>query len=78
MNENFISVLTYLTEFFLFLPKVFVYDIIIVDINIIIKLPGLEFGEFFWIVGIWMLISPNSVTNYMEYFSETPIGIFGG
>ena len=43
MNKEFISVLTYLTAFVLFLTKTVVVEVIMVDTNKIIKVPDLDF-----------------------------------
>ena len=45
MNEEFISVLTYLTEFVLSLSKPFVSEVILVETNRRIKSPDLDFGK---------------------------------
>ena len=65
-----ISILTYLTAFVLFLPKTFVYEVILVETKRIFKVPDLDFGEFLRFIGIWMLIKANPVMNRAEYFSE--------
>ena len=70
--------LNYLTGFVLLLPKAFANEVILVEKNQIIKVPSLEFGDFLRFVGIWLLITENSGTNRVEYFSETLIDIFGG
>ena len=57
MNKEFISVLTYLTSFVLFLPKTFVVEVIMVDTNKRIKSPDLYFVKFFWFIGIWLLMT---------------------
>ena len=78
MNEECISVLIYLTGFFLFLPKRFVDEIILIETNRIIKGPGTEFDEFLRLIGIWMSMTENPGTNWTEYFSKNPIDIFSG
>ena len=70
--------MTYLIEFALFLPHTFVIEVIMVDTNKIIKIPGIYFGKFLRFIGIWMLMTSNPVTNGAEYFSEKPIDIFSG
>ena len=62
---------------FLFLPKVFTYEVILVDTNRRIKVPALEFGEFLQFIGIWVLIKTNPGTIQIEYFSDTHIDIVG-
>ena len=37
---------------------------------------ALEFSEFLWFIGIWMLKTENPGTIRAEYFSEHPIDIF--
>ena len=59
MNEECISVLTYLTEFVLFVPKTFVGEVIIVDTNRRIKGPDIDFVEFLQFFGIFLLITAN-------------------
>ena len=76
MNKEFISVLTYLTAFELFLPKTFVVEILLVETNKTIKGPDLDFGEFLRFIGIWLLMTSNPGTNRADYFSENPIDIF--
>ena len=71
------SVLTYLTEFVLLLPKYFINEVILVEINQIIKGPPIEFGELLCFIGIWMLIKSNPVTNRLDYFIDTPVDTFG-
>ena len=78
MNEEFISVLNYLTAFILFLLNGYVDEVIIMDTNQGIKGLALEFGEFLHLIWIWLLTTEKPVTNWTEYFSETPIDIFGG
>ena len=56
--------MTYLKEVLLFLPKYFVNDVILVDTNIIIKVPALEFGEFLQFIGVGILITENPGTNW--------------
>ena len=46
MNEEFVSVLTYLTAFVLFLPKKIAGEVILVNTNKIIKSPDVDFGKF--------------------------------
>ena len=46
--------MTYLTYFVFFLPKTFVDEIILVETNIRIKGPNLDFGEFLCFIGIWV------------------------
>ena len=65
MNKEFISVLTYLTLFVLFLMKTFVDDVTLVDTNRIIKGPAPESGGFIRLVVIWLLITVNPDTNWM-------------
>ena len=69
MNEEFINVLTYLTASVLFPPKTFVIEVIPVDTKKIIKGSNLDFGEFLWFIGIWMLMTSNPGTNQADYFS---------
>ena len=78
MNKEYINVLTYLTEFVLFMPTTFVDEVILADTNRIIKGPDLEFGEFLRFIGIWLLMTENPGTKWTEYFSENPIDIFSG
>ena len=68
MNKECINVLTYLTAFFLFLPKKFVGEFIMVHTNSIVKGPNLDFGGFLRLIGIWMLITENPGTNWTGYF----------
>ena len=70
--------MTYLTELFLFLPKNFPYEAIMVDTNRKIKLPDIFFGEFLQLSSIVMLMTANPGTDRVEYFSENPIYIFSG
>ena len=48
------------------------------ETNIRIKGPDLDFGEFLWFIGIWLVMTENPGTNQAEYFSEDPIDIFSG
>ena len=50
--------------------KTFVNEVIMVETNIIIKGPDLEFGEFLQLLGIYMLMTENSGTNWEDYFSQ--------
>ena len=52
LNEEFISVLTYRTEFFLFLPKYLFGEVILVDTSRRIKGPALEFGGSLKFIGV--------------------------
>ena len=52
MNAEFISVLTYLAYFVLFLTKPFVLEVILVETNKRINGPDIDFGEFPWFFGI--------------------------
>ena len=78
MNEECISVLTYLTAFVLLLPKFFFDEVIMVDSNRIIKFPDIEFGQLLRFIGIWLLMTENPGTNRAEYFRKNPIDIFSG
>ena len=78
MNEECISVLTYLTAFVHFLPIFFVNEVILVETNRRIKGPDPDFGEFPRLIGIWMLMTENPGTNWTDYFSENPIDLFSG
>ena len=48
------------------------------EANRIIKVPNPDFGEFLRFIGIWMSMTENPGTNWVEYFSEDPIDIFSG
>ena len=78
MNLEFISVITYLIEFVIFLPKTFLVEFILVDTKKIIKGPDLDFGKFLRFIGIYMLMTSNPGTNWSEYFIENPIDLFSG
>ena len=47
-----------------------------VETNIIIKVPYLDFGEFLRFIGIWLLIIENPGTNWANYFRKKTIDIF--
>ena len=60
------------------MPKPFVYEVILVDTNRIIKVPGIEFGELLHFICIYMLMTENPGTNWAEYFSKNSIDLFSG
>ena len=70
MNEEFVSVLTYLTAFLLLLPKTFVVEKNLVDTNKIFKGPDIDFGEFLHFNGIWMLMTSKPGKNWAEYLAK--------
>ena len=78
MTEECISVLTYPTEFSLFLVKTFVNEVIMVETNRRIKGPDLDIGEFLQFIGIWLLMTAKPGTNRADYFRINPIDIFNG
>ena len=59
INGEFISVLDYLITCVIFLPKVFIYKVVLLVEYLLIKVPALEFGDFLQFVGISMLITYN-------------------
>ena len=56
----------------------FLDKIIMVETYRTIKGPYLDFGEFLWVIGIWVLMKANPGTNWTDYFSKNPIDIFSG
>ena len=78
MNEEFISVLTYLTEFVLSSSKPFVSEVILVETNRRIKSPDLDFGKFLRSIGICLFMTSNPGTNQVEYCIKNPIYLFSG
>ena len=64
MNNEYISVLTYLTAFFLFLPTTFFNEVILVETNKVIKGTDLGFGKFLRFFDIWMFMTENPGTNW--------------
>ena len=78
MNKEFISVLTYLTAFVLFLTKTFVDKVIMVETNRRTQSPDVEFGDFLHYIGICRLITENLGTNRAEYFNNNSIDISSG
>ena len=62
--------------FSLFLPIVFIDEVIHVKKFLKIKVPALEFGGFVQFIGIWLLITSNPGMNQVDYFSDTPVDIF--
>ena len=59
-NEEFISILTYLSAYVPLLPKTFFDEVIPVDTDRIIKGTDLDYGEFLRLVVICMLITAKS------------------
>ena len=43
-----------------------------------IKVPDIDFCEFLWFIGIWLLMTENPGTNRADYFIKNPIDIFSG
>ena len=68
--------LTYLTDFFLLLPKYPRDEVILVKENQITNGPVLEFGRLLWLIWILILIIANHAMDWKDYFSVTPIDIF--
>ena len=48
-------------------------EVILVDTNRVIKGPDLDFGVFIWFIWIWIFITENPVTNWVDYFSNNCI-----
>ena len=42
-----------------------------------IKLTVPDFGDFLWLIGIWMFITENPGMNQLNHFRETHIYMFG-
>ena len=37
------------------------------------RVPEIDFGDFLWFVGIWLLTTANPGMNWVEYFSKKTI-----
>ena len=48
------------------------------DTNRIINVPDLDLSEILKFIGIWLLMTANTGTNWAEYFRENAIDIFSG
>ena len=77
-DEKFLRGPTYLPTLWLFLPKFYIEIILLPHTNNSIKGAPLSFGEFFWFIGLWLLITSHPGDNIIYFFLERSIDIFEG
>ena len=59
-------------------PIMFLKDVIIANINKVIKGEQVEYGEMLRIFGLWFLMSTQLRPQYREYFSSALVNEFEG